>query len=307
MHWSESGNPEGKPALVLHGGPGSGSSPRHRRLFDPQRYRIIQFDQRNCGQSTPFAGEPHVDLSTNTTKHLIEDIERLRLERGIERWLVWGRSWGSALGIAYAQAHPDVVSELLVTAVGAGNSDHVEWITRTMGRIFPEAWNRFRDHLPPERRDGNLVKAYNDLVINPDPDIHHPAALAWCRWEDTHMSLTPGYQPHLSNAEPTFRLCFARLVTPYWANAFFLDENHLLDNADKLANTPTYISHGRLDISSPSDFPVALAAAIPNAELLITDQDGHGGTNMWEWTASIVDRLAGPHDPDASSSPTQSQ
>lgn len=292
LHWIESGNPVGKPVVLLHGGPGAGSSPGHQRLFDPSRYRIIQFDQRNCGQSTPYAGEPQVDLSTNATLHLLEDIERLRIELRIDRWLVWGGSWGSTLGLAYAEAHPESVSELVLSIVVSTNSADVEWVTRSMGRVFPEQWRAFRDHLSPDRWDGNLAQAYNDLLMNPDPAVHHPAARAWCDWEDAHVSLAGGYQPSLRYEDPAFRLCFARLVTHYWANAAFLEEDHLLKNATQLADIPTYMSHGRLDVSSPMDFPVELAEAIPAAELFIAGSDGHGGSSITDWTISVTDRLA---------------
>jgi proline iminopeptidase len=292
IRWTVSGNPDGKPAVLLHGGPGAGSSPRHRRMFDPARYRIVQFDQRNCGESTPYAGDSDVDLSTNTTAHLIADIEHLRHELGIDRWLVWGGSWGSVLGLAYAEAHPESVTELVLSIVLANNSADVEWATRTVGRIVPERWQAFRDHLPPDRRDGNLARAYNDLLMNADPAVHEPAALAWCDWEDTHMAIATGYEPSLRNQPPAFRLCFARLVTHYWANAAFLDEDHLLRNATNLGDTPTFLSHGRLDISSPMDFPVAVAAAIPNAELFIAERDGHGGPEMMDWTTTVTDRLS---------------
>jgi len=292
VHWTESGNSMGKPVVLLHGGPGGGSSPRHRGMFDPSRYRIIQFDQRNCGQSTPYAGEPQVDLSTNTTHHLLEDIERLRIELGVDQWLVWGGSWGTTLGLAYTEAHPKSVSELVLSSVVSTNEVDVEWVTRTMGRVFPQQWRAFRDHLPPERWDGNLAQAYNDLLMDPDPAVHNPAALAWCDWEDVHVSLADGYQPGLRAEEPTFRLCFARLVTHYWANAAFLDEDHLLQNATQLGDIPTYMSHGRLDVSSPIDFPLELAEAIPVAELFIAEGDGHGGSAMTDWTISITDRYA---------------
>ncbi len=291
LHWTVSGNPNGKPAVLLHGGPGTGSSPRHRGLFNPSHYQIVQFDQRNCGQSSPYAGNPSVDLSSNTTAHLIADIETLRLDLGIEQWLVWGGSWGTTLGLAYAQAHPTSVSELVLSSVVTTSTADVAWITRSMGRLFPERWQAFQEHLPRNRRDGNLARAYNELLMNPDPTIHNPAALAWCDWEDAHVSLVNGYQPYLRDQEPAFRLCFARLVTHYWANAAFLDDGQLLANATTLAAIPTFLCHGRQDVSAPSDVPVALAAAIPGAELFIAEHNGHGGPAMSGWTRSITDRL----------------
>ncbi len=292
LHWSEAGNPDGKPAILLHGGPGSGSSPRHRRLFDPARYRIIQFDQRNCGASTPYAGEPTVDLSTNTTPHLVDDIEKLRRHLSVDRWLVWGGSWGTTLGLVYAEAHPDAVTELVLGSVVSTNSSAVEWVTRTVGRVFPEEWRVFRDHLPEDLRSGNLAEAYHRLLMSPDPEVHGPAARAWCAWEDAHVSLATDGAPGLRDEDPSFRLCFARIVTHYWANAAFLDDDHILRNAGLIRGIPTYLAHGRLDISSPLDFPLQLAEAVGATEFLIADADGHGGTAMTEWTVSVTDSLA---------------
>jgi proline iminopeptidase len=214
------------------------------------------------------------------------------MELGIDRWLVWGGSWGTTLGLAYAESHPESVSELVLSSVVSTSSADVEWVTRTMGRIFPEQWRAFRDHLSPDRWDGNLAQAYNDLLMDPDPAVHNPAALAWCDWEDVHVSLADGYQPDLRNADPAFRLCFARIVTHYWANAAFLSEGHLLENATRLADIPTFLSHGRMDVSSPIDFPVALVDAIGDAQLFIAERDGHGGSAMTDWTVSVTDRLA---------------
>ena len=292
IRWTVSGNPNGKPAVLLHGGPGTGLNKNFEKMFDPSRYRIVQFDQRSCGRSTPFAGKPEVDLSANTTHHLINDIEALRTSLDIDRWLVWGGSWGSTLGLTYAEAHPTSVTELVLSIVCSTNSVDVEWATRTLGRVFPERWHAFVNHLPADRRDGNLAAAINELLINPDPEIHEPAALAWCGWEDTHMSLGQGDAEGLVNEDPEFRLCYSRLVTHYWANASFLDDDHLIHNAPKLAGIPTYLSHGRLDISSPMDFPVSLSQAIPHAELFISERDGHGGPAMVDNTIAVTDKLA---------------
>ncbi|MEZ5296623.1 MAG: prolyl aminopeptidase [Ilumatobacteraceae bacterium] len=289
--WEVSGTPDGKPAVALHGGPGSGASPRHRRLFDPERYRIVQFDQRMCGRSTPSAADPVVDLSTNTTAHLIADIEALRAHLAIDRWLVWGGSWGTTLGLAYAEAHPEVVTELVLGSVVTTSRAEVEWVTRSMGRIFPEAWRIFVEHLPPDRRDGDLSAQYLRLLVDPDPTVHRPAADAWCAWEDTHVSLIGGYRPDLTGAEPAFRLAFARLVTHFWSNAGFLADGALLDGADRLADIPTYLAHGRADISAPLDVPVALADRIPSAELFVAELEGHGGNDLSTWMSEVLDRL----------------
>ena len=264
-----------------------------RQLFDPERYLIVQFDQRGCGRSTPHVSSPVVDLSTNTTPHLVADIERLRDHLGIERWLVWGGSWGTTLGLAYAEAYPAAVTELLLAAVVTTSADEVLWLTRAMGRVFPEAWRTFVEQLPPDERDGNLARAYNRRLLDPDPAVHEPAAVAWCEWEDTHVSIADGAGPSLRFEDPAFRLTFARLVTHYWANAGFLEEGQIMRDVDRLAGIPVYLAHGRRDISGPVDIPYALARAIPAAELFISESEGHGGPQMTDWMISVTDRLAG--------------
>ncbi|MGI9621339.1 MAG: alpha/beta fold hydrolase [Acidimicrobiales bacterium] len=292
IHWQVAGNPDGKPAVLLHGGPGAGSAARHRQLFDPTEYRVIQFDQRNCGMNTPSAAEPEVDLSANTTQDLIDDIERLREFLGIDRWLVWGGSWGTTLGLAYAQAHPLVVTELLLASVVTTSESEVDWATRAMGRLFPEQWREFVDLLPEDQRHGNLALAYNRLLMNPDSLVHNAAALAWCDWEDVHVSIPDGYEPSLRNAEPTFRLGLSRVVTHYWGHAGFLENGQLISNAHKLAGIPTFMAHGRRDISAPVDIAVKLAAEIDGSVLYICEEEGHGGPALTDWMISVTDRLA---------------
>jgi len=292
IYWEISGSVDGKPALLLHGGPGTGSSPRHRQMFNPEKYAIVQFDQRNCGRSTPSASVPRLDLSQNTTQHLIADIELLRATLGIDSWLVWGGSWGTTLGLAYAQAQVDAVSELILGSVVTSTRAEVEWIAQAMRRIFPERWKAFCDFLPAESRHGDLAAAYHRILMDPDPTVHAPAADAWCEWEDTHVSIAEGYQPALRNEDPEFRLCFARLVTHYWANAGFIDDGQLMRNAHTLGGVPTFLIHGRMDISSPADIAFALSERIPNAELFIAETEGHGGPTMYDHTVSITDRLA---------------
>ena len=276
IYWEVSGAPSGKPAVLLHGGPGSGFAPGWRRWFDPARYRLVAFDQRNCGHSTPNAAEPEVDLSANTTQHLIVDMELLREHLGIDRWLVWGGSWGTTLGLAYAEAHPDRVSEMiLVSVVGTTRAD-VEWVTRAMGRVFPAEWERFVAAVPEPERGGDLAAAYHRLLQDPDPDVRERAAREWCAWEDTHVATTPGYTHDERYDDPRFRMCFARLVTHYWSNAAFLDDGELLDGVDRLAEIPAVLIHGRLDISGPPDIPWLLARRWPSAQLVLVDDAGHG-------------------------------
>src|SRR3954447_12489580 len=273
VYWEAAGNPAGKPAILLHGGPGSGSWPRARRLFDPDRYLIVQFDQRQCGRSTPNAADPVVDLSTNTTAHLLADVEALRTQFDVDRWLLWGGSWGTNLAPAYAHAHPEHVSELALSSVVTTTHAEVDWVTRKMGRVFPEQWARFRDHVPEAERDGNLAAAYARLLASPDAAVHGPAALEWCRWEDTHVATYPDHTHDERYDDPAFCLCFARLVTHYWANAAFLDDGVLLRDTDRYEGIPIAMVHGQLDISGPPDIAWKLAQACPLAELtLIGDQ-----------------------------------
>lgn len=293
VYWEAAGNPNGKPAVTLHGGPGSGMSHGMRRMFDPDRYLIVQFDQRQCGQSTPHAADPVVDLSTNTTAHLINDIELLRIHLGVDRWLVWGGSWGTTLGLAYAEAHPDCVSELILTSVVTTSRAEVEWITRSMGRVFPEQWELFRDGVPPSERDGSLAAAYLRLLQDPDPAVHEPAARAWCAWEDTHVATDPSFRPSARYEDPRFRLNFARLVTHYWSNAAFMDDDQLFANANRIADIPVLMVHGRLDISGPVDIPVRLSKVLPRSELVVISDAGHsGGTSMFDLVTVCTDRLA---------------
>ena len=293
IFWEVAGNPAGRPAVILHGGPGAPMSARSRRMFDPERYRIVQFHQRLCGRSTPNAAEPVVDLSTNTTAHHVADIELLRTHLGVERWLVWGGSWGSTLALASAQAHPQAVTELILASVVTSTAAEVEWVTRRMGRVFPRQWEQFRDFLPVEDRDGNLAAGYDRLLQNPDPAVHHPAAAAWCAWEDTHVATYPGHTPDPRYDDPHFRLCFARLVAHNWAHAAFLEDGQLLHDAPRLAGIPVFMVHGQLDISGPLDIPWQLAKVLPISELVVIGEEGHGGgTSTMDVVVGWTDRLA---------------
>lgn len=292
LYWEMSGNPDGKPAVALHGGPGSGSSPRTRSLFDPNRYRVVLFDQRNSGRSTPSATDPVVDLSANTTQHLVADIEALRVYLGIERWLVWGGSWGVTLALAYAQAYPERVTELVLAAVTNGDRRDTDWITRDMGRVFPREWERFRDGVPSAERDGDLSAAYSRLLHDPDPEVRAKAARGWCEWEDTHMSLAPDATPSLSVADPTFQLAFARLVTHYWSHGCFLEEGQLLRDIERLHGIPAVLIHGRYDVSGPLGTAWALHRAWPGSQLAVLDDTGHGGGSMTAAIIAATDRFA---------------
>lgn len=275
--WGCWGNPAGVPVVVLHGGPGSGSG-RQWQWFDLDRTNVVILDQRQCGRSRPHAASPYSDVSANTTSHLIADLERLRTHLGLPRWMVAGISWGTTLGLAYAQAHPSAVAGMLLVSVTTTSQVEVRWLTRDMGRVFPKQWEAFRDAVAPADRSGDLAAAYHRLLIDPDPAVHEPAAVAWCAWEDTHVATYPGWQPDPRYADPRFRLAFARIVTHYFANAAFLPDGQLLRRMPRLHGIPAVLLHGRLDISSPLDTAWQVHRRWPGSDLVVLDDAGHGTT-----------------------------
>ncbi|MFF5102380.1 prolyl aminopeptidase [Streptomyces sp. NPDC000134] len=296
IHWETSGNPRGRPAVVLHGGPGSGSSPALRRYFDPAAYRIVLFDQRGCGRSTPSAALHGTDMSVNTTAHLIADLELLRRHLGIERWLVWGVSWGSVLGLRYAQTHPDAVTELVLAAVATGSNPEVTLMTKGLGRLFPAAYEEFRALVPEAERDGNLTAAYNRLLESPDQRVRERAARAWTDWETAMASAPPRSVPRYE--DPVFRMGFARTVTHYWGNDHFLgdgnDEGVVLRDAHLLADIPGTLVQGTLDPNNLLGIVWRLHHAWPASELLVVDDVGHdaGAPGMAELLVAATDRYA---------------
>jgi proline iminopeptidase len=294
VYWETCGQPAGKPALVLHGGPGSGCTPGLRRDFDPAAYQIVLFDQRGCGRSRPHASDPDVSLAANTTGHLLADIELLRRHLGIERWLVFGISWGTTLALAYAQEHPGRVTELvLASVVGTAVRREVEWITRDMQRHFPAEWARFAAGVPGAERDGRLVEAYARRLSHPDGAVREQAARDWCDWEDTHVSVIAENRHNPRYDDPAFRMVFARLVTHYWSNDCFLPGGALLRDAGRLAGIPGVLVHGRLDVSSPIDVPWQLAQVWPDSELVLIDDAAHtGSVTMTEAIVAATDRFA---------------
>ncbi|MFI7497123.1 prolyl aminopeptidase [Streptomyces sp. NPDC049687] len=279
VYWETCGNPKGKPALVLHGGPGSGASPWVRRLFDPQAYRIVVLDQRGCGRSTPRASAYDTDMSVNTTAHLLADLELLRTRLGIEQWLVWGVSWGSVLALRYAQTHPGVVSELVLTGVATGSDAEVELLTRGLGTFFPEAFERFLAELPEgEAREGDLPAAYNRLLESPDPRVRERAARAWTDWETAIIPAPPRSVERFE--DPAFRMGFARTVTHYWGRGHFLgEEAHgegvVLRDAHLLKGVPGTLVQGSLDFGNLLGTVWRLHHAWPDSRLVVVDQAGH--------------------------------
>ena len=277
VYWEVCGNPNGKPALVLHGGPGSGCTPGFRRFFDPAEYRVVLFDQRNCGRSMPHASEPNLDLRANTTEHLLRDIELLRQRLGIERWLLFGGSWGSVLALVYAERHPERVSELVLTGVATGRRAEVELLTRGLGRLFPEAWVRFRGGVPEADQGGDLAGAYNRLLFDCDPAVREKAARNWCNWEEAIVPTSPRPSPRF--ADPRFRLAFARIVTHYWSRGCWLEEGQVLRDAGRLAGIPGVIVQGTLDLGNLLGTPWDLVRAWPGSELVLVDDAGHNAND----------------------------
>ncbi len=292
VYWETGGSPDCIPAVWLHGGPGSGASPGSRSYFDPAVYRAVLFDQRGCGRSWPLASDPNADLFTNTTDHLVRDIEQLREHLGIDRWVVAGGSWGVTLGLVYAERHPDRVLGMVLAAVTTGRRRETDWITRDMGRVFPREWDRFIDLVPPAERAGDLATAYARLLANPDAALRDEAARRWCAWEDTHMSLAPGYQPHLSVQELLWQIVFARLVTHYWAHGCFLADDEVMTNIHRIADIPAILIHGLHDVSGPLDSAWELHKAWPTSRLVVCEDAGHFGGSMGDELVAATDAMA---------------
>lgn len=294
VYWETCGNPDGKPALVVHGGPGSGCTADHRRSFDPKRYRVVLFDQRGCGRSTPHASDPTTDMRHNTTAHLLADMELLREHLSIQRWLLWGGSWGSTLALAYAQLHPRRVSEIVLCGVTTSRRSELDWLYRGVARFFPQEWERFRNGVPPVQRDGDLLAAYARLMDSPDPEVRARAAIEWCTWEDAVISLEPNGRPGSYSDRPPHALqALVRICSHYFANGAWLADGVLLREAGRLAGIPGVLIHGRLDLSGPLDTAWALARAWPDAELVVVDDSGHTGSDaMTEQKQRALDAFA---------------
>ncbi|MET9296192.1 prolyl aminopeptidase [Streptomyces sp. NPDC003077] len=279
IYWETSGNPEGKPALCVHGGPGGGGRRGSRSTFDPEVYRIVLFDQRGCGESLPHASDPAVSLEHNTTEHLIADMERLREHLGIERWLLYGGSWGSTLILAYAERYPERVSEIVIVGVTLTRSEDTDWLYHGVGRLLPGPWEAFRDALPEADRGGNLVAAYNRLLNSPDRAVREKAARDWATWEDAVIAHeTLGKPGNYSDRSDESLMAFVRICAHYFAHDAWLEDNQILRDAHRLAGIPAVLIHGRLDLGAPLQAPWQLAKAWPDAELKVIDDSGHTGS-----------------------------
>lgn len=271
VYWEVSGNPNGKPVVFLHGGPGGGTEPKHRRFFDPKKYRIVLLDQRGCGRS-----RPHASLKDNTTWHIVQDIEALREHLKIERWQVFGGSWGSTLALAYAQKHPTRVTELVLRGIFTFAKDEMDWFYRDGTRmLFPDAYADFLAAIP-EAEHGDIVAAYHKRLTGDDPKVRAAAARAWSLWECRVATLMPDPDLVRHCDESSFTLAFARIECHYFVNNGFLEsDTQLLDNIDAMRDIPGVIVHGRYDVICPPRNAWRLHQAWPESTLTLVDDAGH--------------------------------
>jgi len=281
VYWERSGTPGAKPAVFLHGGPGGGFSPDHRRLFDPERYDVLLFDQRGCGRSVPNAS-----LEANTTWHLVADIERLREMVGVEKWQVFGGSWGSTLALAYAEKHPDRVSELIVRGVYTLSRPELDWFYQFgVSEMFPDKWERFVAPIPPEERH-EMMAAYYRRLTSEDRSIRMEAAKAWSTWEGGVITLLPDPELDAVFSAEDYAEAFARIECHYFVNGGWLDDNQLIRDAHRLGEIPGVIVHGRYDMPCPAKYAWALHKAWPGAEFHLVEGAGHAYSEP-----GILDRL----------------
>ncbi len=295
IYWETCGNPDGKPVVVLHGGPGSGCTPWNRRLFNPGAYRIVLFDQRNCGRSKPCASALDTDLTNNTTAHLISDIEQLRAYLRIERWMIFGGSWGSTLSLAYAVNYPERVNGIILFGVTTGRHNEVDWLFRGgVSIFFPEQWDRLCRALPATERNGDILAAYYRQLNDSDLAVRQQAANAWCLWESATLRWPPTTQLSPRFRDPVYALAFARIVTHYTHHNLFLEDGILLRQADKLADIPGIMINGRYDFQAPIGYAWELKRVWPRAELVIVDNAGHAAdsANLMQEFIRATDRFA---------------
>lgn len=295
IYWEVSGNREGKPVVFLHGGPGAGTTPEHRRLFDPERYRIVLFDQRGCGFSIPHASEPDADLSANTTWHLVADMERLRNHLGIDRWQVFGGSWGSALALAYAQTHPERVTELVLRGIFTLRRQELDWFYEGgASAVYPDLWEDFLAPVPLLERT-HLIEAYGRLLKDPDVEVHQPAAIAWSRWESSTITLLPQADTIARFTDPEYATAFARIENHYFRHGGWWEEGQLIRDATRLTGIPAVIVQGRYDMCTPAMTAWELHQAWPEAEFHLIADAGHAFDEPGILDALIraTDRFAG--------------
>jgi len=271
IYVEESGNKNGKPVIFLHGGPGGGVDPKYRRYFNPDKWRIIMFDQRGCGKSTPFA-----ELKENTTWDLVDDIEKIRKHLSIDRWVVYGGSWGSTLSLAYSQTYPDSCKALILRGIFLVRKKEIHWFYQEgASKIFPDDWQSFIAPIPIEKRD-NLLEAYYNLLIGKDSSKKIEAAKAWSTWEGSTVRLIQDKDFIGDFSDEKFAEAFARIESHYFMNnAWFNSDNHLIENVDKIRHIPAVIIHGRYDVICPVENAWELHQAWPESELHIIPDAGH--------------------------------
>jgi proline iminopeptidase len=289
IYYERVGTPGAKPAVFLHGGPGSGISTDHRRLFDPARYDLLLFDQRGCGRSTP-----HACLDANTTWHLVADIERLRALAGADKWLVFGGSWGSTLALAYTETHPDRVSELILRGVYTATRAEIDWYYQWgVSQMFPDKWEGFVAPIPETER-GAMVAAYNTRLTGDDPAVRLAAAKAWSLWEGETITLLPSAKLSEQHADDHFAIAFARIENHYFHHDCWLEPDQLLRDADRLRDIPGVIVHGRYDMPCPLHYAWALHRAWPEADFHLIEGAGHAYSEpgILDQLISATDRFA---------------
>jgi len=291
IYFEESGNPLGKPAIFVHGGPGSGTDPKQRRFFDPAKYRIVLFDQRGCGKSTP-----HASLEENTTWHLVADMEALREHLGIARWQVFGGSWGSTLALAYAERHPDRVTELVLRGIFLLRQQEIDWFYRRgASAIFPDCWEDYIAPIPEAER-GDLVRAYYARLTHEDASVRRAAARAWSIWEGRTSCLAPNDELIARSGGDDFATAFARIECHYFMNkGFFEPETELLDSVPRIRHIPAIIVQGRYDVVCPMESAWALHRAWPEARFVVVGDAGHSAfePGITHELVLATDRFAG--------------
>jgi proline iminopeptidase len=284
--WEKSGNPDGMPVIVIHGGPGGGGQPAYRRYFDPSAYNIIQFDQRGCGKSTPYA-----ELEDNTTQASVHDIELLRETFGIDEWHVFGGSWGSTLSLVYAQQYPERALSLMLRGIFMCRKSELHWFYQDgASHIFPDAFEGYREHIPPEEQN-DLIKAYYIRLTSDDVDVRRAAAKEWTRWEMATSRLFPD-DSYLEKAEDLdFAVAFARIECHYFINAIFLEEAHILNHVDSIQHIPMHIVQGRYDVVCPARSAWELHKAVPSSQLVLVPDAGHsmGEVSIARELVSVTD------------------
>jgi proline iminopeptidase len=291
LYWELSGNPEAKPAVFLHGGPGAGFSADHRRIFHPERYNVLLFDQRGCGKSTPFAS-----LEANTTWDLVADIERLREMAGVESWLVFGGSWGSTLALAYAEAHPDRVTGLILRGIFLMEQSEIDWLYKAGGAsmVYPDKWEEFVGLIPEEER-GDLVAAYRKRLLDSDEAVQVAAAKAWSKWEAETITLLPNPELVAASVGDQYAVAISRIENHYMANRGWMEPGQLIRDLDRIRHIPAITVQGRHDCCTPPAAAWSLHKAWPEAELRIVPDGGHAFSEpgILDGLITAADEMAG--------------